>query len=56
MDGPRRYAKQLVEPVGSGKKEKLAREIVPTSNKVDELVCKMYGLSEEESRIVEGAG
>jgi len=34
----------------------LQREITPTDNQIDKLVYELYGLSDDEIGIVEGAG
>jgi hypothetical protein len=34
----------------------IERQIEATDRQIDRLVCDLYGLSEEEIRIVEGAG
>jgi adenine-specific DNA-methyltransferase len=35
-------------------KELFEHQIKATDNEIDELVCKLYGLTEEEIKIVEG--
>lgn len=38
------------------KKERLERQIAVTDRQIDALVCELYGLTEEEIKIVEGEG
>jgi hypothetical protein len=42
------------QPSTPGEKEMLKREIAATDRQIDGLVYELYGLSEEEIKIVEG--
>ena len=46
--------KQLQKAHFDSEKEPIERQIAATDKKIDELVYKLYGLTEEEIRIVEG--
>ena len=49
--------KQIGELVAKNPNDKtrLQREIVATDRQIDQLVYELYGLTEEEIRVVEGA-
>jgi len=47
--------KQLLETDTSHEKTALLRRIEATDGQIDALVCELYGLTEEEIRIVEGS-
>jgi hypothetical protein len=38
----------------SSEREKTEREIAVTDEKIDEIVCELYGITEEERKIIEG--
>jgi hypothetical protein len=40
----------------SAEREKIEREITITDERIDEIVYGLYGVTEEERRIVEGKG
>ena len=42
------------QPSMPGEKEMLKREIAATDRQIDELVYELYGLTDEEIKIVEG--
>jgi hypothetical protein len=46
--------KQLQKANFDSEKEPIERQIAATDNKIDQLVYKLYDLSDEEIRIVEG--
>jgi type I restriction-modification system DNA methylase subunit len=46
--------KQLVKSNFDSEKEPVERQIKATDNKIDELVYQLYGLTEEEIKVVEG--
>jgi hypothetical protein len=46
--------KQLQQPLLSQEKERLQRQIDWTDNEIDKLVYELYGLTDDEIRIVEG--
>ena len=52
----RRLHKELAAARTPTEKTPLQRQIEATDRQIDRLVYELYGLSEEEIRIVEGAG
>jgi hypothetical protein len=46
--------KQLMKSNFDSEKEPIERQIKATDKKIDELVYQLYGLTEEEIRVVEG--
>jgi phosphate uptake regulator len=46
--------KRLKEAVGEEKKD-LERQIARTDRQIDDLVYELYGITEEEGRIIEGS-
>jgi hypothetical protein len=41
--------------LGSSELERLKREVASTETKIDDLVCKLYGITSEERTIIEGS-
>jgi len=46
--------KQLPRAKTPHESEALQRQIAATDRQIDELVCELYGLTEDETRLVEG--
>ena len=41
----------MISPI---EREKIEREIAVTDEKIDEIVCGLYGVTDEERKIIEG--
>ena len=46
--------KSLASTQNPQEADRLAREVESVDKSIDELICQLYGLSEEEIKIVEG--
>ncbi len=40
----------------SSERERIEREITVTDEKIDDLVYELYGITEEERKVIEGVG